>query len=463
MTQPQAKRDTTAAEEVVNLQTRMRGAALVEGSADYETARRIHNGMIDRRPMVIARCAGVADVIRSLEFGVERNLPISVRCGGHGLPGFAVCEDGVMIDLSEMSAVTVDPAARTARVQGGANWGQFDLETEAFGLATTGGLVRTTGVAGLTLSGGHGFLMRKHGLACDNLLSADVLTADGRLLKASPAENQDLFWALRGGGGNFGIVTSFEFRLHELSAVLGGLLLFPYAQGRKVLSFYDEFSATMSDETGLLAALGTLPDGTKAVIHPVCYSGSPEVGEHVLSPLRKLTRPMADQIGVMPYTALQSIVENFNPRGLRNYWKMVYLKELSRDVIEIMMDAYDRNLSPNSHIVVYTFGGAVSRVQADETAVAYRDARHALIAIGMWENAADDEINMRWVRELANAVQPFASGGFYPNYEAEMVADRVVGAYGAAKYARLAEIKQRYDPRNIFRLNQNIQPAGAGH
>jgi FAD/FMN-containing dehydrogenase len=398
--------------------------------------------------------------MRGLEFALERSLPLSIRCGGHGLPGFAVCERGVMLDMSGMSAVTVYPGARIAEAQGGANWGQFDHETQAFGLACTGGLVRTTGIAGLTLAGGHGFLMRRLGLACDNLISADVLTADGTLLRASAEENADLFWALRGGGGNFGVVTSFRYRLHEVGPVLAGLLLVPYTEAPRMLRFYDEFAAEAPDELGVIAVLGTLPDGTKALVNLACYSGAIEAGEAALRPLREFTTPMADQIQPMPYTAAQSIVENFNPRGMRNYWKMVYLRELSDEAIARMTDLYSRVPAPLTHVVVYTLGGAVSRVPAEQTAVSYRDARHALIAIGMWDHAADDEVNIRWVREFADAMQPFAYGtGFYPNYEDSAPAERLAATFGPEKYARLAAIKRRYDPHNLFCLNQNIRPA----
>jgi FAD/FMN-containing dehydrogenase len=445
--------------KVDSLKSTLRGHLLRAGDDGYDTARRIHNGMIDRRPAMIVRCAGVADVKRALEFSRENGLPVSIRCGGHGLAGFAVCNDGVMIDLEQMTSVRVDPASQTASAEGGVNWGQFDHETQAFGLATTGGLVRSTGIAGLTLAGGHGFLMRRLGLACDNVLSANVLTADGRLVRASRTENPDLFWALRGGGGNFGIVTSFEYRLHQIGPVLGGLLLFPFTEAAGLLKFYDEFSAAAPDELGVLTALGTLPDGTKAVVHPICYSGPTDRGERVLHPLRTFTTPMVDQIQEMPYTAVQSIVENFNPRGLRNYWKMVYLKELNESAAERVVELYARVPAPHSHVVVYTLGGAVSRVSADETAVAYRDARHALIAIGMWDKPDDDDVNIQWVREFADAMQPFASGGFYPNYEAEAGPDRIIAAFGPEKYKRLAAVKRKYDPENIFCLNQNILPS----
>jgi FAD/FMN-containing dehydrogenase len=444
---------------VETLQSRMRGRVLRPSEEGYDAARQIHNGLFDRRPAVIARCAGVADVLRSVEFGVSNALPLSIRGGGHGGPGFAVCDAGIMIDLSGMAAVRVDAAGRTVRAEGGVNWGQFDHETQAFGLATTGGLVRTTGIAGLTLGGGHGFLMRRFGLACDNLVSADVLTADGRLVRADALENADLFWALRGGGGNFGIVTSFEYRLHDVGPVLGGLLIFPFGDAARVLRFYDRFSAGAPDELGLLAVLGTLPDGTKAIVHLACYSGPLDRGEDVLRPLRTQATPMMDDIQAMPYTAVQSIVENFNPRGLRNYWKTVYVKDLTEDAIAVLTEHYARVPAPHSHIVIYTLGGAVSRVPSDEAAVSHRDAGHALLGIGMWEHAADDHVNIAWVREFEARMQPFASGGFYPNYDGDAAPDKLVAAFGPEKYQKLAAAKRKYDPMNVFCLNQNIRPA----
>src|ERR1017187_7708859 len=338
MGQPQLDIHAAQMEQIRSLRSQMRGQVLCGNEDGYDAARSIHNGMIDHRPAVIAQCHGAADVIRALGFARNRGLPISIRGGGHGVTGFAVCDAGVMIDLSRMNAVRVDPFHRTARAGGGAIWGDFDDETQAFGLATTGGLVRTTGIAGLTLAGGHGFLVRRFGLACDNLISADIVTAEGQLLAASDMEQPDLFWALRGGGGNFGIVTSFQYRLHTLGPVLGGLVLYPMSQVAGLLLTYDEFLRSAPDELGALAAIGTLPDGTKAGIGLFCYSGEAETGERLLAPIRAFGPPMADQVTVMPYTALQSIVENFNPRGLRNYWKTVYVESLSAEAIRIMFE-----------------------------------------------------------------------------------------------------------------------------
>jgi FAD/FMN-containing dehydrogenase len=313
----------------------------------------------------------------------------------------------------------------------------------------------------LTLAGGHGFLMRKYGLACDNLLSADVVTADGALLTASRAENSDLFWGLCGGGGNFGVVTSFEYQLHPVGPMLGGLLMYPMSQAREVLQFYDDFSANAPDELGILAALGTLPDGTKALIFVAGYNGPASAGEEVLRPLRSFGRPLADQIGVMPYTGLQSIVENFNPRGMRNYWKAIYMNELSSSAVDTMVQQYADPPHACTHSVIYTLGGAVGRkTSVDETAVAYRDSRHAFIMIGMWSEAGDDERAIGYVRRYWNAMQPFASGGFYPNYDADTGAGQVSSAYGSTRQERLVALKNKYDPQNFFRLNQNIRPEG---
>lgn len=464
-----ANQDTTATgtarrlpevKEIEGLKASLRGELLLPGDDGYESARKIHNGMIDRRPSTIIRCAGAADVIRAVNFAREHQLVVAVRGGGHGVPGFAVCDDGMMIDLSRMKSIRVHPTQRTVRAEGGITWGEFDHETQAFELATTGGVVRATGIAGLTLAGGQGFLMRKHGLACDNLVSADVVTADGRQETASATENADLFWGIRGGGGNFGIVTSFKYRLHPVGPVLGGLVIYPMSRAQALLKFYHEFTASAPDELGALAVLATLPDGTRAAVTLLCYNGAVSEGERLLRPLRTFGPPIADQVTVMPYTAVQSIVENFNPRGLRNYWKALYLKELTDQAVNVMVERYATVPAPNTHVVLYTMGGAMARVGADETAVEYRDARHAFLIVGMWTDPAEDDLNVRWVREFWAAMQPFASGGFYPNYEAETGTEKVKDAYGPRKYERLAALKAKYDPTNLFHLNQNIVPAG---
>jgi FAD binding domain/Berberine and berberine like len=437
----------------------LRGDLLCPGDEHYDSARTIHNGMIDRRPALIVRCVGVADVMAAVTFARSNNLVVAVRGGGHGVPGFAVCDGGLMIDLTRMKAVRVDPVGRTARAEGGATWGDFDHETQAFGLATTGGIARPTGIAGLTLGGGHGYLMRTHGLACDNLLSVDVVTADGRLLTASATEHADLFWAVRGGGGNFGVVTAFEYRLYPVSQILGGLLIYPITHAKDVFRFYRDFTRTAPEALGSLCNLATLPDGTPAAVILLGYNGSVEDGERLLRPLRECAPLLADQVGLMPYIALQSIVENFNPPGLRNYWKSNYLQELSDGAIEVLVDHYRTVPAPHTHVVIEHLGGAVSRVGADETAVDHREALYNFLIVGMWTDAAMDTQVIGWVRDLWSALQPFSSGGLYVNYEAEHDMGRVRAAYSPAKYARLVAVKTAYDPTNLFRLNQNIPPA----
>jgi hypothetical protein len=444
---------------IEQLKGRLRGDLFCPGDEHYDSARTIHNGMIDRRPALIVRCAGVADVLAAVTFARNNNLVVAVRGGGHGVPGFAVCDSGVMIDLSRMKAVRVDPVNRTARAEGGATWGDFDHETQAFGLATTGGIARPTGIAGLTLGGGHGYLMRTYGLACDNLLSVDVVTADGRLLTASATEHTDLFWAVRGGGGNFGVVTAFEYRLYPVSQMLGGLLVYPITHAKEVFRFYRDFTRTAPEALGSLCNLATLPDGTPAAVILLAYNGSVEDGEQLLRPLRECAPLLADQVGLLPYIGLQSIVENFNPPGLRNYWKSNYLQDLSDGAIEVLVDHYRTVPAPHTHVVIEHLGGAVSRVGTDETAVDHREALYNFLIVGMWADTVMDAQVIGWVRELWGALQPFSSGGLYVNYEAEHDRGRVQAAYSPAKYARLVAVKTTYDPMNLFRLNQNILPA----
>jgi FAD/FMN-containing dehydrogenase len=436
----------------------LRGVLLRPGDVGYDDTRKIHNGMIDRRPALIACCAGVADVLTGVRFAREHDLLVSVRGGGHGMPGFAVCEGGLMLDLSGMKSVHVDPHHRTVRAEAGVTWGEFDHETQAFGLATTGGVVSSTGIAGLTLGGGHGFLMRRYGLACDNLLSVDVVTADGRWLCAGATEHAELFWGLRGGGGNFGVVPSFEYRLHPLETMLAGMVIYPMAQAKAFLKRYREVTSTAPDELGSLVALGTLPDGTQAAVLLVGYSGPIADGEKLLRPLREFGPPLADQVSPSPYMALQGISEHFNPRGYRNYLKTNYLRELSDDAIDILVERYASVPAPFSHIVVEHMGGAVSRMDRQATAYNYRDAQYNFLIVGMWADPAQDARAIPWVRSLWQALQPFSSGNIYVNYESDVGVDRVQAAYGAAKYDRLVALKNTYDPTNFFRLNANIKP-----
>jgi FAD/FMN-containing dehydrogenase len=437
------------------------GALLQPGDEGYETARRTFNAMIDKRPALIARCAGTGDVIKAVRFAREHDLLVSVRGGGHNVAGNAVCDGGLMIDLSPMKGIRVDPVTRTVRAQTGLTWREFDRECQVFGLATTGGLISTTGIAGLTLGGGVGWLGRSHGLACDNLISADVVLADGTFVTASASEHADLFWGLRGGGGNFGVVTSFEYRLHPVSTLLGGMLLYPIEQAKDVLRFYREFSLAAPDELSTLAVLMTVPDiGSPVVAIPVCYTGPIEQGEAVIQPLREFGPPLADLTGPMPYEQIQTLMDEGFPFGVRNYWKSSFLVGLPDEAIDTIVDHFAAVPSPLSAVAVEQFGGAYRRVGREETAFCHRDWDYNLLIISRWQDAAEDEQQVRWTRDLWQAVQPASAGGVYVNYleEGQEGADRIRAAYGP-NYDRLVALKNQYDPTNFFRRNQNIAPA----
>ena len=367
-----------------------------------------------------------------------------------------------MIDLSPMKSVRVDPESKTARAEPGVTWGEFDHETQAFGLATTGGLVSTTGIAGLTLGGGLGWLMGNYGLACDNLISVDAVTADGRLLIASDSRNEDLFWGLRGGGGNFGIVTSFEFRLHPAGPMLGGILLHRLDKAAAIIRFYDGFTRTSPDELGTFVGFVTSPEGERVMAIFVCYNGAVEEGERVLKPLREFGPPLADTIGPMPYVQVQRMMDDAFPTGRQNYWKSNFLKGLDPEAIDVIVDHVEKAPSPYSAVAIEQFSGAVNRVRMDATAFNHRNARYNLLIVGIWLDPAAKAENVKWVRDLWGAMEPFSSGGVYVNYlgqEADEGAERVKSAYGPEKYARLVALKEKYDPTNLFRLNQNIKPS----
>lgn len=452
---------------VQELRANVRGAVIGPHDEGYDAARKVWNGMVDKHPALVVRCAGVADVVSAVRFARSQNLLVAVRGGGHSFAGLSTCDGGMVIDLSPMKGIRVDPARRTVRAQGGATWHDLDHETAAFGLATTGGLVSSTGIAGLTLGGGIGWLMRAHGLACDNLVSADVVSADGRCLTASADENADLFWALRGGGGNFGIVTSFEYRLHPVSTVLGGLVLYPAAQAREVLRFYRDFTATAPDELTTLAAFLTAPPapfipahlhGAPMVGVVVCYAGPIDEGNAALRSLRAFGPPAVEMIDAMPYTVLQTLFDHGAPHGLQYYTRSANLRALDDGAIDAVIAHAARVASPLSAIHIHHMQGAVSRVGAGETAYSNRDAAFTLNVIAAWEDPAESPDHMRWVRDLSAAVQPFASGGVYVNFLGDEGEERVRAAYGTATYERLAAVKNSYDPTNVFRLNQNIKP-----
>ena len=444
---------------VQEYRARLRGALLGPGDTGYDAARQVWNGMIDKRPALIARCAGVADVIQAVTFARTHNLLVSVRGGGHNITGSAVCDGGLMIDLSPMKGIRVDPARRTVQAQGGVTWAELDHDTQAFGLATTGGFVPSTGIAGLTLGGGFGYLMRRFGLACDNLLSVDVVTADGQLRTASASENADLFWGVRGGGGNFGVVTALEYRLHPLGPmVLGGLILHPIARAREVMQFYRAVTSTVPDELTIQLGVVTLPDGQQVVAFITCYSGPLAQGEEVIQPLRAFGPPLGDMVAPLPYTAVQALGGPLYPAGRLNYWKSSFLHDLSDAAIETMIAHCAAVPSPFSGAFLELLGGAMSRVGPHETAFGDRSAPYSLIITGAWEDPAASARNIQWTRDFWTAMQPFAKEGVYVNYLDRGEEDRIKAAYGAETYKRLIAVKNTYDPTNFFRLNHNIAP-----
>lgn len=436
-----------------------RGELLTPSTPDYDAARKVWNGMVDRHPAHIARCKSVADVQSAIRYGRENNVPIAIRGGGHNAAGLGVCDDGIVIDLRGLADVIVDPSRRIARAGGGATWADLDGAAAAHGLATTGGAVSTTGVAGLTLGGGLGWLMRSYGLTCDNLVAAEIVTADGRVLRTSENENSDLFWALRGGGGNFGVVTSFEFKLHPVSTIFGGLLLYPLARARDALRVYRDVTREAPDALTVFAAMMHSPDGIPVVGFVMCYNGSPEDGERAIAKLRAFDTPVAGEVGPMPYTALQTMLDAGFPPGLQVHWRSEFIQTIPDEFIEAAVSAYERVPSPLSAMLLEQFGGAVKRVPADATAFDQRDSDYNLVIVSRWADPADAERNVAWARETSNAVKSFTNGRVYVNYiGVGEPSDRVRAAFGERKFAQLVAVKQKYDPTNLFRINQNIPP-----
>jgi FAD/FMN-containing dehydrogenase len=438
------------------------GKVLTAGDEGYDEARRLWNGMIDRRPRHIVRCAVPGDVIKAVNFGRDHSLAISLRGGGHNVSGNAVSDGGLMVDLSALKGIRVDPARATARAGAGCLWREFDHETQSFGLATTGGVIPSTGIAGLTLGGGFGWLMRKHGLSCDNLISADIVTAGGRLIKASSDENPDLFWALRGGGGNFGVVTSFKYRLHPVGHVLAGMAAHRLDNAKPALQFLRDFWQGAPDHFMSMPAFVTGPDGEKLLAMLLCWSGPLAEGEKALEPLRRIGPPVADTIAAIPYVQMQNSLEGGFPHGQRNYWKSSFLRGLSDEAIDLLVDGFRQAPSPACAIAIEQLGGAMGRIGETDTAFPHRREVGNLLILGMWPDAAGDDANIAWVRRLWTAMQPHAAVGVYVNYLGQTSEEgeaRVRAAYGGKTYTRLAEIKRKYDPDNLFRLNQNIIPA----
>ena len=435
----------------------VRGEVVARGDVAYDQARRVWNGMIDRRPGAIVYCAGPDDVVAAVRFARSRSLLAAVRAGGHNIGGASVCDGGLVIDLSRMKQIEVDPIKRTARAQAGLNLGEFDTATQAHGLATTMGVNADTGIAGLTLGGGFGKLGRKHGLSCDNLISAEIVTAEGRLLHVSATEHADLFWAIRGGGGNFGIVTTFEYRLFPVGpTLLAGSILHAYDRAQDAMRFYQAFASSAPNELSLDAALATTPSGERVFSISCCYVGPIEQGEGVLKPLRTYGAPIQDQIAERAYVDIQSAGDAIFPRGRRYYWKAQFLRELSEPAIDVLLKHY-ASAPSGSLLVLQHVGGAIARVPASDTPYANRDALYDCFPISIWDDPDDDAQRIRWARELWDAVRPFSTGGVYANNLGEEGTERVEAAYGT-NYPRLLALKDKYDPTNFFRLNQNIKP-----
>ena len=444
------------------------GVAIAPGDGDYDRARAVWNAMIDRRPAVIARCRSVSDVRTALRFAREHDLPIAVRGGGHNVAGNAVCDGGIVIDLSPMKAIHVDPEQRTARVEPGVTLGELDRATQAFGLATPTGLISMTGIAGLTLGGGLGWLARRNGTTCDNLRSAEVVLANGEVVTAGPDDDADLLWGLRGGGGNFGIVTSFEYALHPVGPqVLAGAIFHRGDVAPEALRFYREFVAEAPDELTVNAVVLTAPEapflpseahGTPAVALALCYAGDLERGERVLRPLRAHGNPLADAVTPMPYIALQTMFDAGYPSGLQNYWKSCYLDGLSDEAIDVALDGARGMTSPLSSFYFQPMGGAIAR-PTDQAAFGHRDAAFDFNILSVWGEPAESDEHVAWTRALWQAIQPFASDGVYVNNLGDEGPDRVRAAYAPAIYDRLVSLKDRYDPDNVFRMNQNIPPS----
>jgi FAD/FMN-containing dehydrogenase len=445
--------------DIASLRSNVRGELVVAGDARYDEARRVWNGNVDRRPGLIVRCTGAADVQQAVNFARSLGLLVSIRGGGHSAPGYGTNEGGLVIDLSPMKGIRVDPDARTVSAQGGVLWRELDHETQAYGLATTGGTVSNTGITGLTLGGGLGWLMGKHGLTVDNLISADLVTADGEFRKASAKDNPDLFWALRGGGGNFGVVTSFEYRLHPVTQVLGGMVIYPLDQARDVLRFYRDFCGTLPDEAEAYAALLTAPQGMPVAALILGYNGPIAEGEKVLAPPRRFGKPIADVVAPMPYAARQRMLDEPNAtHGLQRYWRSAFTEQISDGLIDVMVEGASSFSSPLSALLFFHMHGAATRVSPLATAFAPRRTQWDFDAIGQWADAGQSATYTGWVRALWTKLEPHLKGSAYVNHlAADDRPEKVRASYGD-NYARLRALKATYDPKNLFRVNANIAP-----
>jgi len=449
-----------------HLRDHVRGESIMPEDPGYDDARRVYNAMIDRRPRVIVRAESVEDVVEAVNFARENGLDVAVRGGSHSVPGFGTGDDAVVIDLNRMQLVEVDPDRRTTRAQGGATWGAFNDATHAHGLATTGGIISTTGIGGLTLGGGIGYLSRAYGLSCDNVIAAEVVTADGKIVVASEHENADLFWAIRGGGGNFGVVTAIEYRLHPVREVYGGPMFFELSDAADVLRWYRDFIVDAPEELGGFPAwqiappLPFIPEerhGEPFIAFVSCWAGPLDDGPAALKSLREVAAPMAEHVGPMPYPALNSAFDALVPPGLQHYWKANFVKELSDDAIAAHLEHGPRVPAVNSTVHIYPINGACHRVAPDATAFAYRDATYATVIAGMWPDPAENDANTKWVRDFYDATAPHSEPGGYVNFMADDDQGRIRDNY-KGNYDRLVDVKRAYDPGNLFHLNQNIKP-----
>jgi UDP-N-acetylenolpyruvoylglucosamine reductase len=448
------------------LQRQVAGQVIAPGDADYEDARRVHNGMIDRRPAAVLQCTGPQDVAAAIAISKDAGVDLSVRGGGHSAPGFGTNDGGIVIDLSPLQSVEVDAERETARAGGGCTWKGFNEATHAYGLATTGGIIGSTGIAGLTLGGGIGYLARKHGLTCDNLLSAEVVTAEGETVVASASSNSDLFWALRGGGGNFGVVTTFEYRLHPVAEIYGGPIVYPVDRAEDLMGLYREYIANAPEELGgflgfhLAPPLPFLPEEwhfKNVCLAVLCWTGPMEEGEKMVRPFFDVTEPIGSFVGPMPYPALNVAFDDLVPKGLQHYWKASFARELSDGAIKVHAEHGAKVPSIQTAVHLYPLHGAVQRVGADETAFAYRDVEFSPVIAGMWDNPADNARNIAWVSGYHEALKPFSVDGGYINFMDADDQGRVQDNY-RGNYARLAAVKAKYDPENVFHVNHNIKP-----
>ena len=446
---------------VSDLAARFSGQLLQSTDSGYDDARRVHNGLIDKRPALIARCRNVADVVDAVNLARESSMEVAVRGGGHNVAGRATIDGGLMIDLSLMKGIHVDPSARTARAQGGATWGEYNRETQVHGLARTGGVISTTGVGGLTLGGGLGWLLGKHGLSINNLRSAQLVTADGKVVTASQNENADLFWGIRGGGGNFGVATSLEFAVHPVGPIVtGGLVAHPFARAREVLGFFRDTSGSLPDEMTLFGGLIHAPDGSNNKLAGIlaCHCGALPAGEAAVKPIKAFGPPVMDALGPIPYTVINQMLDAGYPKGALNYWKSSFLSSLSDAAIDTLIECYARVPSPMAGIIIEHAHGAMNRVGVSDTAFPHRTDGFNLLFLTQWMNPADTDRCIAWTRESYAAMKPFVGAGRYVNYlDNDEGGDPVADAYGP-NYARLKQVKRKYDPANFFHMNQNIKP-----